>query len=419
MKIAIIGSGISGLTAAKQLCLQHDITVYEKNNYIGGHTATIELEISGQKHAVDTGFIVYNDWTYPHFCKLINQLGISSQPTDMGFSVTTRHQADGDLEYCGSTLRSLFADAGQIFRPAFLGMLKDIVRFGRTAKQDLAASNIPADLPLEQYIDQGGYGRYFRDYYIYPMASAIWSSPTAGIADFDALFFVRFFANHGLLNIFNRPQWRVLRGGSNSYIPAITSGFHDRIRLTDPVRSVERQPEKVIVGSASGTESFDQVIFACHSDQALEMLADVHLPEQEVLAAIPYRQNSVVVHTDETLLPRRRAAWTSWNYLVDGSHLEQPVLTYDMNILQGIKSDRTICVSVNGDHHIDPTKILAQFTYAHPQFSRSSILAQERWAEINGHRGTWFCGAYWANGFHEDGVVSALRVSDALGGQPL
>ena len=418
MKIAIVGTGISGLTAAYLLHRHHDITVYEANDYIGGHTATVDVEVDGKCHAVDTGFIVYNDWTYPSFIKLMDRLGIESQPTEMGFSVTTRHQ-DFDFEYCGSTLNSLFADRRQILNPAFLRMVRDIVRFNKRAKRDLAGNAIPDDLPLHRYLDQGDYSRYFLDYYIIPMVSAIWSASTAQVADFDTLFFVRFFANHGLLNISDRPQWRVLKGGSRSYINPITKGFREKIRLNNAVQSVQRNIDDVTVSTSQGDEIFDHVIFACHSDQVLSLLQNPDPREREILEAIPYRDNSVILHTDEGMLPARRNAWASWNYLLDGTESQQPVLTYNMNILQGISSDKPICVTVNGESHIDQSKILRRFNYSHPQFGRSSVAAQSAWEEINGRNRTWFCGAYWRNGFHEDGVVSAIPVADALGGDRL
>ncbi|MEJ2177822.1 MAG: FAD-dependent oxidoreductase [Gammaproteobacteria bacterium] len=373
MKIAIIGTGISGLTAAYLLHRHHDITIYEANDYIGGHTATVDVELDGANHAVDTGFIVYNDWTYPNFIKLMDRLGVQSQATEMGFSVTTRHQ-NYDFEYCGSTINSLFADRRQILNPAFLRMVRDIM---------------------------------------------IWSASTAQVADFDTLFFVRFFANHGLLNIADRPQWRVLKGGSRSYIKPITQGFRKNIRLNTAVQSVHRGVDRVTVSCTRGVEGFDHVIFACHSDQALNLLRDPDTSEKEILEAIPYRDNSVILHTDEGLLPTRRNAWASWNYLLDGTESQQPVLTYNMNILQGIETVKPICVTVNGEKHIDPSKVLRRFNYSHPQFGRGSVAAQGDWEKINGHKRTWFCGAYWRNGFHEDGVVSAIPVVDALGGDRL
>lgn len=418
MKIAIIGTGISGLTAAYLLHRHHDITIYEANDYIGGHTATVDVELDGANHAVDTGFIVYNDWTYPSFIKLMDRLGVQSQATEMGFSVTTRHQ-NYDFEYCGSTINSLFADRRQILNPAFLRMVRDIMRFNKRAKKDLVGNTIPADLPLHRYLEQGDYSRYFLEYYIIPMVSAIWSASTAQVADFDTLFFVRFFANHGLLNITDRPQWRVLRGGSRSYIKPITQGFRKNIRLNTAVQSVHRGVDSVTVSCTRGVEDFDHVIFACHSDQALNLLRDPDTSEKEILEAIPYRDNSVILHTDEGLLPTRRNAWASWNYLLDGTESQQPVLTYNMNILQGIETVKPICVTVNGEKHIDPSKVLRRFNYSHPQFGRGSVAAQGDWEKINGHKRTWFCGAYWRNGFHEDGVVSAIPVVDALGGDRL
>lgn len=423
MRIAIIGSGISGLTAAYLLHRHHEITIYEKAARCGGHTATVDITLEGKSYAIDTGFIVYNDWTYPNFIRLMDRLGVSSKPTEMGFSVTTRHAssdpAGSDFEYCGSTLTSLFADRRQLANPQFLGMLKDIVLFNRRAKQDLAHDRITAGHSLDTYLQPRRYGRYFLDYYLRPMAAAIWSAPTARVGDFNALFFLRFFQNHGLLNINHRPQWRVIEGGSRRYLEPLTAGFSDRFRLGSDLRAVRRVGDTITLSSPDGDEIYDQVIFACHSDQALALLEDPADEEREMLGAIPWRNNSVVLHTDPALLPRRQNAWTSWNYLLDGGESRRPVLTYNMNILQGIRSSRPLCVSVNGDAYIDQSRVLAKFSYAHPQFGRHSVAAQRARTRINGSRRTWFCGAYWGNGFHEDGVVSALPIAEALGGDRL
>ena len=419
MKIAIIGTGISGLTAGYLLNRHHDLTVYEANRTIGGHTATVDVDTGGRPLAVDTGFIVFNDRTYPNFIKLIDRLEVESQPTEMGFSVTTRHRDDIDLEYCGSDFSGLFCNPAQVANPRFLGMLHDINRFNRRATRDLETGNIPPSLSLEAYLDRSKYGRYFRDYYIYPMASAIWSAPVTRVPQFDALFFVRFFLNHGLLQIRNRPQWRVIRGGSRCYLPPLVRTFENRIRTANRVNSVRRHASGVTVSCDRGDAEFDQVIFACHSDQALRLLCDADSREQALLGAIPYRNNSVVLHTDTGLLPKRRKAWASWNYLLDGFEHQQPVLTYNMNILQGLPSEQTVCVSVNADRHIDESTVLRKFEYAHPQFDRNSVDAQQCWGDINGVNRTWYCGAYWGNGFHEDGVVSGQRVAAELGGDLL
>ncbi len=419
MKIAIIGTGISGLTAAYLLHKYHDITVYEANNYIGGHTATKSIEVEGRSLAIDTGFIVYNEKTYPNFIQLMKALSVETQPTDMGFSVTTRHQDDNDFEYCGSSLNSLFADRKRLLDRKFLGMVTDIARFGRRAKRDLTDRKIDPSMSLEQYLQEGGYGELFKKYYIIPMASAIWSASTTRVKEFNALFFVRFFFNHGLLNIVDRPAWWVIKGGSQSYIKPLIKGFADRIQLSDPVIRVRRLDRNVEITSGSSRVKFDQVIFACHSDQVLKILDDPNQAESKLLSAIPFKENSVVMHTDRSLLPKRKRAWASWNYLLDGSEDKQPVLTYNMNILQGIHTQEPLCITMNGDQHIAPEKVIGRYQYAHPQFDNASVKAQQDIHLINGKRRSWYCGAYWRNGFHEDGVVSALQVSKELGGDSL
>ncbi|MBX2867541.1 MAG: FAD-dependent oxidoreductase [Acidiferrobacterales bacterium] len=419
MKIAIIGSGISGLTAAYLLHPHHQVSVFEANDYIGGHTATKSVEVDGSVVDIDTGFIVYNERTYPNFIKLMNKLSVDTQLTEMGFSVTTRHQENADFEYCGSTINSLFADRRRVLDPGFLKMVWDIVRFGKQAKRDLVQKSIAPHISLNEYLASGGYGQSFLNYYIIPMASAIWSVSTDRVKEFNAFFFIRFFFNHGLLDLVDRPAWRVVKGGSKSYIEPLVRGFRDQIRLSCPVTRVKRSQKHVEVTSPRGTERYDQIIFACHSDQALHMLEQPSETERQLLSAIPYKENSVVMHTDDSLLPRRKRAWASWNYLLDGNQNTQPVLTYNMNILQGIKTSQPVCVTMNGDQHIAPEKILGRYQYSHPQFGADSVAAQKRVFEISGKQRSWYCGAYWRNGFHEDGVVSAIRVVKELGGDKL
>ena len=419
MKIAIIGTGISGLTVAYLLHQKHDISVYEANSYIGGHTATIDIELDGRMHAVDTGFIVFNDWTYPNFIKLMNKLEVEHKPTDMGFSVTSRHSVNEDFEYSGSSLGGLFADRRNLAKPVFIRMVMDIIRFGKKARNDIQSAQIPVGMTLEKYLDQGKYGELFRRRYILPMASAIWSASITQVMQFNAQFFVKFFHNHGLLNINDRPQWRVIKNGSRSYIDPLISGFRDRIQVGNAARAVRRTAKSITVSCSSGDEVYDQVVFACHSNQALDLLTNASPEEKQILGAIPYRKNDVVLHTDEMLLPKRKTAWASWNYLLDGNETRQPVLTYNMNMLQGIESERTVCVTMNGEQHIDQSKIVRRFSYAHPQFGAQSVAAQESWDKVNGVKNTWYCGAYWGNGFHEDGVNSALRVAGMLDGNIL
>ena len=415
MKIAIIGSAISGLTCAHLLHRQHQVTVFEASAWVGGHTHTVDVEVGGQQHAIDTGFIVFNDWTYPNFIQLLDRLGVASQPTEMSFSV---HDPVSGIEYNGNNLNSLFAQRGNLISPAFWRMLGDILRFNRQALADLEHKRIAADTTLGSYLKANHYSRRFVEHYIVPMGSAIWSMSLADMLDFPLQFFVRFCKNHGLLSVNNRPQWRVIKGGSRSYIAPLTAGFAEQIRTRCPVVRVERDLSGVTVHSTAGSERYDRVVFACHSDQALALLAVPSPAEQAVLGALRYADNDVVLHTDTRLLPDRPLAWASWNYRLGGSSRQPAAVTYNMNILQGIHSPTTFCVSLNQTEAINPESILGRFSYAHPQYSLAGLAAQSRWQELNGEQHTFYCGAYWGNGFHEDGVVSAMRVARALGQQP-
>ncbi|MGE8145135.1 NAD(P)/FAD-dependent oxidoreductase [Pseudomonas frederiksbergensis] len=412
MNIAIIGSGISGLTSAYLLNRSHDITLFEAGNWVGGHTHTLEVTVDDQQYAVDSGFIVFNDWTYPNFIRLLGQLGVGFKPTEMSFSVT---DPDSGLEYNGNNLNSLFAQRRNLLSPGFWGMLRDIQRFNKEALRDLEEQRIDADTTLDQYLKAGGYGERFILHYIVPMGAAIWSMSMADMLGFPMQFFLRFFKNHGLLSISNRPQWCVIEGGSSAYIAPLTASFKEKIRLNCPVTRVERDAQGVVIHSPAGSERFDKVVFACHSDQALKLLAEPSAAEQSILGALPYADNEVVLHTDTRLLPERTLAWASWNFRLGGAGHTRAAVTYNMNILQGIQSNNTFCVSLNQSAGINPFKVLAKYTYAHPQYSLKAVAAQARWEELNGAQHTWYCGAYWASGFHEDGVVSALRVARSLG----
>lgn len=412
MNIAIIGSGISGMTCAYLLNRRHEITLFEAGDWVGGHTHTVDVTVDGQSYAVDTGFIVFNNWTYPNFIQLLGQLGVGFKPTEMSFSVT---DPDSGLEYNGNNLNSLFAQRRNLLSPGFWGMLRDILRFNKEALRDLEEQRIAADTTLDQYLQAGGYGERFILHYIVPMGAAIWSMPMAEMLGFPLQFFVRFFKNHGLLSVSNRPQWCVIEGGSSAYVAPLTAGYKEKIRLNCPVTRVERDADGVVIHSAAGSERFDKVVFACHSDQALELLAKPSEAERSILGALPYADNEVVLHTDTRLLPERKLAWASWNYRLGGAGHTSAAVTYDMNILQGIQSDTTFCVSLNQSAGISPFKVLAKYTYAHPQYSLKAVAAQQRWEELDGEQHTHYCGAYWANGFHEDGVVSALRVARSFG----
>lgn len=413
-RIAIVGSGISGMAAGWYLSAQHEVTLFEADARLGGHTATMDVEVEDRRYAIDTGFIVFNDWTYPHFQRLLATLGVAYQATEMSFSV---HETGRDFEYNGHTLSSLFAQRRNLFNPAFYRLLGDILRFNKQATKALDSEQLPNDMTLGEYLDQNHYNRDFQQRYLLPMGAAIWSASISDLRAFPLAFFVRFFRNHGLLSVNHRPQWYTLVGGSKSYIPSLTAPYASRIHLNTPVTRITRDSTGVVISTPSGTQRFDQVVIACHADQALAMLGDASSVEEAVLGAMPYQDNEVVLHTDTHLLPRRRRAWASWNYRLDQRDSGARVsVTYAMNILQQIDSDTTFCVTLNDSASIDPDKVLGRYTYAHPQFTLAGQAAQARHAEISATANrTHFCGAYWRNGFHEDGVWSALRVAQALG----
>lgn len=416
MKIAIIGAGISGLTAAYYLRNKHDITLFESEARIGGHTATVDVDHAGRRYAVDTGFIVYNDWTYPHFIELIEELGVDTQPTEMSFSV--RCDASG-LEYGGNNLNTLFAQRRNLLKPSFHKMLADILRFNREAVRDLESGAIDADTRLGEYLEKNRYGDAFIYQYLLPMGCAIWSASTQRMADFPLLFFTRFFKNHGLLSVNDRPQWHVIRGGSRSYLEPLTREFRDAIRLNARITGVRRRENGVELIMHDGrVELYDQVVFGCHSDQALALLRDATHAERDNLGAIPYQMNEVVLHTDDSLLPEKRLAWSSWNYWLRERYQERAVLTYNMNILQGLDAPTTFCVTLNASEAIEKNKIIDTFHYSHPVFSLESVDAAARIKAFNGLNRTWFAGAYLGNGFHEDGVVSGRSVADAINSLP-
>jgi uncharacterized protein len=413
VKIAIIGSGISGLTAAFMLNKQHDICLYEAADRLGGHTATKQVRVNNTDYAIDTGFIVFNDWTYPNFIKLMDELGVESQPATMGFSV---FNPANRFEYAGTNLATLFAQKRNFFSVKHWRMLKDIVRFNKEAALDLKAGKLHPNEALGEYLLRKKYSTAFIERYLIPMGSAIWSATQGAMLNFPLEFFIRFFANHGLLNVVNRPQWRVIKGGSKSYIDPLITSFKHNIKLNSRVDSIVRDNAGVSITANGITEHYDHVVLACHSDQALATLGDPTADELRILQAIRYQNNSVILHTDTRLLPRKKSTRSSWNYLLQTDKQQNlPILTYSMNILQNIKSDIEFCVTLNADDYIDPQKILGQYQYAHPVFNQEAILAQHQWQTINGVNNTWFCGAYWFNGFHEDGVNSALRVVSALG----
>ena len=416
MQIAVIGAGISGLVAAHRLGGKHDVTLFEANAYPGGHTNTLDVELDGRRYAVDTGFIVFNDRTYPNFIALLNELGIGSRPTEMGFSV--RCDRTG-LEYNGSSLNGLLARRSNLVRPSFWRMAADIVRFNRNAPRDMSAGGMSANdsVTVGEYLRRGGYSSEFAEHYLLPMGAAIWSCPVGTFAEFPIRFIVDFYRHHGLLSLTDRPQWRVVEGGSRAYVAEILRRFPGRVRLSTPIVQVRRSEDFVeITPRGSEPERFDHVVFACHADQALRMLADPSQAEREVLNAFPYEPNVALLHTDPSLLPCRRRAWASWNYLLSSDCAARPVVTYCMNILQHIRSREVVNVTLNGEHLVDPARVLARIVYEHPVFTTARAVAQRRHRELLNVRRTSYCGAYWRNGFHEDGVVSSLAVCRALDG---
>ena len=414
MKIAIIGSGISGLTSAYLLNRNHDITVFEANDYIGGHTHTHNIKIKDKEYAVDTGFIVYNERTYPNFIKLLDTLGVERQLSTMGFSVKS---ASEDYEYAGESLNSLFAKRSNIFRLGFLRMLYEMYRFGK--KSDSTGLGLDASITLGTYLRSENYSNEFINYFIIPMGAAIWSTPANKVLDMPAYFFIKFFYNHGMLEIINRPKWWVIKDGSSAYIKKIIKGFESKINLSSPIRTVSRLDNGIEIETANSKKPlmFDAVVFATHSDQALGMLKDPTEKEKDILSSIPYQKNEVLLHTDSSVLPKRKLAWASWNYQLDSNPESPVVLTYNMNILQSLDCDETFCVTLNDHQSVDKSKVLKKITYHHPLFTVKGIEAQKRKLEISGVNNTYYCGAYWHNGFHEDGVASAIEVCKHFGEQ--
>ncbi len=411
MKIAVVGSGISGLLAARLLAADHEVHIFEANDYAGGHTNTVSIEAFGRHYAVDTGFMVFNDRTYPNFVEVLRLLGVPARNSDMSFSV--RCDKTG-LEYQGSSLNGIFAQRSNLLRLSFYRMLVDVLRFNRQSRQLLRGED--HDLDLGQYLDRNRYSREFIEHYLIPMGAAIWSAPPQRFRQFPARFIVNFFNNHGLLTVRGHLQWKTVQGGARRYVESLTRPFASRIRLSCPVVAVRRFPDRVAVTcQRGGCEDFDAVVLAAHSDQSLSVLVDANPTEREILGAIPYQRNETVLHLDSSLLPRLRRAWASWNYLVPREEGRPVVLTYNLNRLQGHASPDPICITLNGTHWLDEQKILRQIVYHHPIYTREALAAQKRFHEINGKNRTYFCGAYWGYGFHEDGVNSALAVARCFG----
>lgn len=410
MKIAVVGAGISGLASAWLLSRAHAVTLFEANNYLGGHTHTHQIELCGKHYAVDTGFIVFNHVHYPLLTRLFEELGVGSQTTTMSFSV--RNEATG-LEYNATSLDGLFCQRRNLLSWRFHGMVRDILRFYREAPA-LLATDAPGPT-LGEYLTQHRYGAAFRDEHLIPMASALWSSPSKSILEFPARYLAAFMANHQMLQVRRRPEWRVVHGGSFMYVEALRKRWKVVERLRCPVHAVQRDSAGIEIVHAGGCERFDQVVMACHSDQALALLADASAEERAILGAISYQENEVVLHTDASLLPRNRKAWAAWNASVPGDAEDTCTVSYCMNVLQGIRSPEPLVVTLNRTDAIDPSKVLRRMRYHHPVYTHDAVAAQRRKAAIQGVNRTWFAGAYWGFGFHEDGMRSGVEVAQALG----
>jgi len=411
MKIAIIGSGISSLVAARELCEQHSITVFEASDSIGGHTRTVDVPTSSGPLAIDTGFIVFNERTYPNFCGLMKSIGVAYKPSEMSFSVRC---SDTGLEYNGTSLNGLFAQRRNLLMPQFWRMTREIMRFYEEAPKVLDGPD--AEQTLGEFLQQGRYSRLFVEKHLVPMCAAVWSARAEVIRAFPLRFLVQFFQNHGFLQLKDRPTWQVIEGGSREYLEPLTRPFSDRIRLRVPVVGVWREGSKVQVETARGhVEAFDRVVLGCHADQSLRMIKDAGPLETSILTALPYQRNEVTLHTDDRLMPKRRRAWASWNYHVQADNPEGlPMVTYWMNELQRLNQPTNYFVTLNRASEIDPSKVLREMVYHHPVFSIEGVQAQKRFEEIDGLGGIHYAGAYWGYGFHEDGVKSGLRAAQRI-----
>ncbi len=413
MRIAIIGSGVSGLVCAHLLSRRHDVVLFEADDRPGGHSHTHEVELADGVVRVDTGFLVYNDRTYPLFCRLLESLGVATQPSDMSFSVSDEHTG---IEWRGTSPSTVFAQRRNLARPAFWRMLADIGRFNRLALGLL--EDPPSDaVTLQDVLDGRKWSAGFLDWYLLPLGASIWSADPRIWSRMPAAAFARFFERHGLLRLRDQPAWRTVAGGSQSYVQAIVRPLRaeGRVRLGTPIDKIRREAGTVEIVGPGGVESFDHVVVATHSDQALRLLSDPDRLELETLGAIGYQPNRATLHTDVSLLPRNRKAWASWNYHRLRTDTDRATLTYYLNRLQGLRSRTPVLVTLNRDDAVDPAHVIARMDYAHPVLDPPAVAAQRRHAEINGTRRTWFCGAYWGYGFHEDGVRSAVETCRALG----
>jgi predicted NAD/FAD-binding protein len=411
MRIAIIGAGISGIAVAHQLHRTHDLTVFEADGRAGGHANTIRVDTADETHDIDTGFIVFNDRNYPTFERLLADGGVASQPSEMSFSVADQN---GDFEYSGASPNGLFAKRAHLATPWFHRMVLDLARFNRAARELLHGDDEGPS--LGEWLERRRFSRPFVERLIVPQASAVWSADPAQMWSFPVRFMIEFFDHHGMLGFTNRPQWRTIRGGSHNYVRALIAPWRERLRLNAPVQAIERFEDRVQIRTPGMCETFDHVVLATHSDQALRLLgSDATDTERSILIAIPYQQNEAVLHTDTRVLPRRRRAWASWNYHLLPEPTGRVAVTYHLNRLQALKATEQFCVTLNRTEAIDPTKIIRKIDYAHPVYTSAGIKAQARHAEIDGRNRTSFCGAWWGSGFHEDGAASGIRVAERLG----
>ncbi len=402
MKIAIIGSGISGNTLAYYLNPHHQIALFESNDRIGGHSHTHHIDVFNQKVSVDTGFIVFNKKTYPNFLKLLHELKVPYEKSAMSFSVKDSQK---DFEYNGTSLNALFAQRKNFINPKFYKMIREILRFNKSSIILLSSNE---EISLGDYLKREGYSDFFKKYYILPMGSAIWSSNIKTMMQFPAKFFIQFFNNHGMLNINDRPQWLTISGGSINYVNKMIEPFRKKIKINQNIKYVERKKDHIAIHHKDRIEKFDWVFFACHSDEALKLIKSPSFHEKNILKAIPYTDNEVILHYDDHFMPKRKLAWAAWNYHIDDNANSPASLTYNMNILQNLKTKVPLLVTLNPLQKINKKKIIKTLSYAHPQYSLRSIEAQSKYHLISGVNRTSFAGAYWGNGFHEDGVKSAL-----------
>ncbi len=418
MKIAVVGAGVSGLVTARLLSLKHEVTLYEANDRLGGHAHTHSVNIEGESVTIDTGFMVFNERTYPLFCRLLRILGVDSKPSDMSFSV--RSDAD-NLEYEGGSLNGIFSQRSNLLRPKFYRLLADIVRFNRVAREFVSRTE-DKEITVGEFLQRENLSETFFRYYLRPMTAAIWSAKPRAIKDFPAQFLFSFYENHGLLQVKDRPQWLTVQGGSKEYVAKIFEPIRDRIRLSTPVEIISRiatdDSEQVVLTTSAGEENFGAVVLACHADQSLQMLSDADETEKNLLQSFPYQENDVFVHSCESVMPRRKRAWASWNYQTTPNEEgdEQRVqVTYHLNRIQDFHSPKPIFVTLNPIHPIETAKVIKRLNYAHPCYAMASINAQKRLESLQGYRQLYFAGAYTGAGFHEDGTRSAVNVANCFG----